>query len=283
MRRSIFLWMVLPLLMFLVVVSCDSWLKPGRSFEADRPVFYVAPNGSDTNAGTIAHPWATIQHAAAVLKAGETVYIRAGRYPITQQIRANHSGTENAWILYAAYPGERVIFDAIAVGPGAPTRQPPFWHDQGTFQLENVSYIQVRNLEIINSHHSGFTVRGSHHIQLSNNKTEKTFSPGIGVWESHHVKVVGNTVTNANTREMMPASYPEDFGEAPHEGISLGSVEQFEVAYNLVYDTKKEGIDIKGASQQGTVHHNYVHHAGIMGLYVDSWDGILADVEIFNN
>jgi hypothetical protein len=244
-------------------------------------IFYVAPNGSDTSNGLLDHPWATVNHAANVLKSGETVYIRAGTYKLTQQIRAKHSGTEKQWITYRAFPGERVILDASAVRVSPPSGQPPFAHDQGAFQLENVQYIQVKDLEIINSHNAGITVRNSQHISLEHNKTENTFSPGIGVWHSHDQKIIGNTVINSNAPEM--ASFPNNLSETPHEAISIGSVENFEVAYNLVQHGQKEGIDVKETSKHGTVHHNYVHHMARQALYIDAWNGVLTDVEMANN
>jgi hypothetical protein len=36
--------------------------------------FYVATNGGDSNPGTLAQPWLTLQHAADVLNAGDTVF-----------------------------------------------------------------------------------------------------------------------------------------------------------------------------------------------------------------
>jgi parallel beta-helix repeat protein len=243
--------------------------------------FYVSPAGNDTNDGSLTHPWATVSHAAQVLKAGETLYVREGTYTLSEPIQAKHAGTARAWITYRAFPGERVILDAEAVPVAPPADQPPYAHDQGAFQLENVEYIKVQNLEIINSHNSGITVRNSHHIELYNNTIQNTFSPGIGVWNSSQQKVIGNTVINANDLTM--AGFQNDFWEAPHEAISLGSVENFEVAYNLVKVGQKEGIDIKEESAFGTVHHNYVHHMKRQGLYVDAWFGRLKDVELYNN
>ena len=45
-------------------------------------VYYVATWGNDTNPGTIEEPWRTIQRAADVMTAGDTVYIMGG--PITR-------------------------------------------------------------------------------------------------------------------------------------------------------------------------------------------------------
>lgn len=280
-RQRIYLFITVVLTAFLLIIGGE-WLIAQQSVaHASDQVFYVAPDGSDTNEGSIEHPWATVNYAANTVKAGETVYIRAGIYTLTQQIQAKHSGAADFWITYSAFPGERVIIDAKAIQVAPPSGKPPFAHDQGAVQLENVKYIQVRNLEVINSHNSGITVRNSHYIDLYNNKIKNTFSPGIGVWGSDHQKVIGNTVINANAREM--AGYDFSGKEPPHEAISLGGVEHFEVAYNLIKYSKKEGIDVKEQSQKGTVHHNYIHHLKRQGLYVDSHFGLLEDVELFNN
>lgn len=272
-------FITLVLITFLFIIGSYG-LKVTGVAETQGQIFYVAVNGSDANPGSLEQPWATLNHAAEVVNAGETVYVRAGVYALAQQIRAKQSGTEKAWITYAAYPGEQPMIDASAVQVAPPT-QPPFDHDQGAFQLENVRYIRVKDLAVTNSRNSGFTVRNSDHIELYNNKTENTFSPGIGVWNSRDQKIIGNTVINSNAREM--AGFENDFDETPHEAISLGSVENFEVAYNLVHHGQKEGIDIKETSQHGIVHHNYVHHMARQGLYVDSHFGSLDDVEVSDN
>src|SRR4026209_768877 len=42
--------------------------------------YYVAKNGNDTNPGTLAQPWKTIQRAADTVQAGDTVNVRQGIY-----------------------------------------------------------------------------------------------------------------------------------------------------------------------------------------------------------
>jgi Protein of unknown function (DUF1565) len=87
-------------------------------------VYYVAPNGNDSAAGTQAAPWATIARAQTAAKAGDTVYLRGGRYSYTRAnsacssqtarvdaITLNKSGSSGNPIRYWAHPGERPIFD----------------------------------------------------------------------------------------------------------------------------------------------------------------------------
>ena len=43
-------------------------------------IYYVAPDGNDSNPGTESLPWRTIQKAANNMVAGDTVFIRAWTY-----------------------------------------------------------------------------------------------------------------------------------------------------------------------------------------------------------
>ncbi|MBN1873661.1 MAG: right-handed parallel beta-helix repeat-containing protein, partial [Anaerolineae bacterium] len=224
-------------------------------------VFFVAPEGDDANPGTFAQPWATANHAAEVLEAGQTVYLRGGVYALPRQVRPAHSGREDAWITCRAYPGEQPVLDASAID-NDPSGQ--FSHDAGSFNIERRAYIRVIGLTVQNSHQVGFMVRDAQHIELLNNIADTTFSPGIGVWRTdgtdgvtEHIKIIGNTVTRASTWEMLPKGYVRQ-GEPPHEAISIAGAHHFEVAYNHVYDCDKEGIDVKETSAHGRVHHNYI-------------------------
>jgi hypothetical protein len=80
--------------------------------------YYVATTGSDTAAGTIDEPFATLQKGANTAVAGDTVWIRGGTYSITTPnsssagVNFSKSGTSDTnRIKYWAYPGETPVFD----------------------------------------------------------------------------------------------------------------------------------------------------------------------------
>jgi Right handed beta helix region len=96
----------------------------GVSSPAAGKVYYVAPAGSDSAAGTQTAPWASIAHAQSVVQPGDTVYFRAGTYAYSRAnsgcksqtdrvdaITLSKSGSSGNLITYAAYPGERPVFD----------------------------------------------------------------------------------------------------------------------------------------------------------------------------
>ena len=79
--------------------------------------YYVATTGSDSNPGTMAQPFASLQKGVNMAVAGDTVYIRGGTYawsPATTRRGASisKSGTSDTnRIKYWAYPGEVPVFD----------------------------------------------------------------------------------------------------------------------------------------------------------------------------
>jgi len=90
-------------------------------------VYYVATNGNNTNNGSITQPFATIQQAQNVVNAGDTVYVRGGKYFMQNDMVAKQerlwlyitaltkSGTPNKRINYWAYPNEQPVFDCSAI------------------------------------------------------------------------------------------------------------------------------------------------------------------------
>lgn len=91
--------------------------------------YFVAPDGDDTAFGTIEQPFATIQRAQEAVVAGDTVFVRGGRYQMRENqiarkrriwahvIYLNKSGSRGKPITYRAYKNERPVFDFSLVKP----------------------------------------------------------------------------------------------------------------------------------------------------------------------
>ncbi len=73
--------------------------------------YYVSNSGLDTNPGTLAQPFLTIQKAADVALAGDTVRVRGGTYRET--VTTTQSGTAVAPITFKPYQGERVTITGL--------------------------------------------------------------------------------------------------------------------------------------------------------------------------
>ena len=74
-------------------------------------IFYVqGSNSSDTNPGTFNLPFKTIQRAADVAVAGDTVYIRQGVYREGFST-VNSGNSAQGSIVFSAYNAEQIILD----------------------------------------------------------------------------------------------------------------------------------------------------------------------------
>jgi len=84
----------------------------GNSFGAE---YYIAPNGNDSNPGTLTSPKRTLYAGASLLSGGDTLYCRGGTYtdsPATT-FYSSRSGTASSPICIKNYPGETPVFDMI--------------------------------------------------------------------------------------------------------------------------------------------------------------------------
>jgi parallel beta-helix repeat protein len=225
---------------------------------ANAATYYVAPNGSDGNPGTLSLPWRTIAKAANTLVAGDAVHIRAGTYK--EQVTPKNSGNASGFITYAAYPGESVTIDA-SNGLN--------WKWKGVFDLKNRGYLQISGLRIINSPGFGIFMSGSNNMRILNNYTYHTYYSGIYAHAGKAVTINGNEVELANVG-------------GSQEAITLNGVTNFIVSNNHVHGGAMEGIDAR-ASSFTRIFGNTIHDMARVGIYIDNYNGIPSHIDIYEN
>jgi len=88
--------------------------------KADLPTYVVAPNGSDSNPGTLEKPFATLQRAQEAMRQKRgIVKVRGGVYylPETLRFTPQDSGSAEAPAIYEAYENEKPILrGGVALG-----------------------------------------------------------------------------------------------------------------------------------------------------------------------
>jgi hypothetical protein len=112
--------------------------------------YYVSPTGSDSNSGTSAAPFQTIQHAADIVNPGDTVIVEDGIYnggctALTQTVTVNRGGTSGNFVSFksankygAKLDGGNICRDGWVIGNG-------------------VSYVRIQDFEITGYAASGGT------------------------------------------------------------------------------------------------------------------------------
>jgi len=169
-------------------------------------IYYVAPDGSDRNLGTLKLPWATWSKAFSTAKMGDIVYFRGGIYKDlgTQQIMGGKSnnGTEEHPICFFNYPGETPILDNGGIMPSTG------WNTGVSITYVNHAHykgLTVRNCHEFNENINlyGFNFYNCENIVLENMNAYNNGGPGFGIFECGNVFILNcdsyNNIDTFNT------------------------------------------------------------------------------------
>lgn len=110
-------------------------------------LYYVAVNGNDKSTGTFENPFATLQKAVDIAKAGDVIYVRGGVFYADPKNKYYHTrinyliGTERNPIKIWAYPGEKPILDCSTLTSEI--------HNYG-IEMFSSCWIYLKGLEIVN-------------------------------------------------------------------------------------------------------------------------------------
>jgi hypothetical protein len=243
-------------------------------------VYYVSKIGNNNNDGSLAHPWPTIEKAASIVIAGDTVNtvnIEAGTYH--ERVIPANSGVAGNPITYQPYASDAVIIDASGISSGS----------TGAVYINGKNYITfggtnpANRIEIKNSDYAGVMLTGAAtYCTIQNLYIHDTVIGGIhamSAWTPTsniltHLTIDGVEVYHTNST-------------ANQEMISLIGVDSFEIKNSKVHDplVNRIGIDMKVGCTNGSVHNNDVYSipTGDPCIYVDSFGRATANVNIYNN
>ncbi|HEX8522082.1 MAG TPA: hypothetical protein VF669_07490, partial [Tepidisphaeraceae bacterium] len=153
--------------------------------------YVVSPNGSDAGSGQAGAPWATLQHAALAVVAGDTVTVKAGNYAgFIMGWDVHNSGTAAAPITWNAEPGATIVSRNSKTADG--------------INLEGVSYININGF-VVNNHNgdgeidrAGIRAADSSHITITNCMTLENGTWGIYTSHVDDVAIEHNVSANNN-------------------------------------------------------------------------------------
>src|SRR5579863_4687682 len=231
---------------FAILLACIS-----AAFGQANSAFYVSTSGNDSNPGTQAAPWRTIQHAADTARAGSTVNVRGGVYEELVSIKTSGNASDG-FITFRSYPGETAILDATHFTPTSRT---------GVLTIHNQSYVRVEGFEIRNFHTAehrlaplGIDISGSgSHIELLKNNVhhiEQTFpgrdAPGSG-GNGFGIAVYGTDAKAPITDLVIDGNEVHHLKTGSSESLVVnGNVTNFRITHNGVHDNNNIGIDVIG-------------------------------------
>ena len=240
-RKTIYIG-ALCLLAALLLSPGSSSLVQGQNTGA---TYYVAPDGSDNNPGTIEAPWKSIQYASDNASPGDLVFVRGGTY--NEVVEFSRSGTSSAPIVFRNYPDEQPLI----VSP-----------DWSGFVFVGVEWIVVDGFALTSMTNDGIFISNAHNIEVNN--CEVYGSGNIGV----HIVTYEGPATNNIVRN---CSVHDNGGEGIYLDVKADSpavIEDNIIENNLVFNNAYEGIQNtheSGAEPKpsGTlIRNNYIFNNG---------------------
>ena len=211
--------------------------------------YYVSTTGSDSNAGSLSSPFATLNKANAVVKAGDTVWIRGGTYYPTDTtylksdamsagIVLSTSGTsDDNRIHYLAYPSEQPVFDfsnlKIGVAYSTNNGVDSVMYTNGI--VIRGSYIHLKGLEVRNvpmkyNSNVGVYITRSKHIFLEQINSHHNQGAGFFVNEKNTGSGGGHYFLNCDSHDNYDPNGRQGDGE---------NADGFGVHYQTTGDTTK--------------------------------------------
>lgn len=227
---------------------------------AQEQTYYVAVTGSDTSGdGSQAHPWATIQHAATQVSAGDTVLINPGSY--SGGIHVEAGGTAAEPVIYQA-TGAGVIVE----GSGG---------ERDAFFIDQADYVTVEGLVIQHADRAGMRISQSHHVTVRN----MTFADN-GRW---------GLFTDFSDYTLVEDS--ESYGAALEHGIYISNSSDYPtIRRNRLHHNHGCGLHMNGDISMGgdgiisfgLVEDNIIFENGLGGGSAINMDGV-TDTVVRNN
>ncbi len=212
--------------------------------------YYVSTSGSDSNPGTSASPFRTIQKAADVVNPGDTVVIRDGVYSTTAQyfVNINRGGASGSYVTFKAEHKWGAVLDGGNVS------------SYGINLGAGVSYIQFVDLEIKNFLWMGiFCNNGtslSNYITIKGCKIHdigRVFDQGdygrCAIYFSrgnHHWTITQNYIYNTG-RTNTTDNFRMNKDHAVYIGTASSSADASHdnvITYNVMYSTSGNTLNI---------------------------------------
>ena len=226
--------------------------------------FHVTATGSDVNNGlAIATAWGTLQHAADVAVAGDTVLVHDGAF---QGFAAmDHSGTEE----------DPIVFMTQEDGGGVLIDQPCAYNNLDGINVENVAWVVIDGFEVNGMPRTGIRTVLSDHVTLRGNACSGNVKWGILTGFAEHCTIEYNV-----------CSYSAD-----EHGIYFGnSADDPIIRFNYCFNNNANGIHMNGDESQGgdgiisnaQVYGNVIYENGAAGGSGINCDGVINSV-FYNN
>jgi len=231
----------------------------------ENSTYFIAPNGTDNNTGTLESPFATLAKANEMVSAGDTIYLRGGTYkpPVDKITYLTKSGTADAPIRLFAYQNERPVIDGSDW-----TRRSTNSGGKMLIQQEG-DYWHVKGIEMTGSPRQAYvatSVKGSIYENLNLHDNDNTGLSLTGEGTENNLISGGDFYRNYD-----PIKQGQDAdGIAIKAGSGKGNV----IRGARTYHNSDDGIDLYEFTDNVTIENTWSYGNGVDRWNVgDSFDG----------
>ncbi|MFJ3799682.1 sigma-70 family RNA polymerase sigma factor [Streptomyces sp. NPDC090088] len=207
---------------------------------------YVAPDGDDANPGTLTRPFATVTHAVAEARPGQTVAVRGGTYRPGTTVALKASGTADHRIVVSNYRDERPVFDGSRLASGT-------W-----FLVQSGAYVTVQGIEIVHAPDVAYACGSCHDNAFTRLSVHDNGRIGLLL---HGAGTTGNTVLDSDffaNHETGSTGGRAD-GLLFQEGSGTGN----RIQGCRVYDNSGDGLDVSSFVGAVTIDRTWAFGNGV--------------------
>lgn len=235
--------------------------------------YYVSPTGNDGNSGTTpAQAWATLQHAANTVQAGDIVEVADGNY--ARFTLSSVTGTSGMPIIF------RASGNAAVINSGTSASTTP--DNRDAIKIYDCHYVIIHGLRTLNAYRAGVRVTESFNITIQGGVFSNGGRWGIFTDYSDDVVLEGNEChdsglehgiyfSNSGDRPIIRGNFCHDNNAS---GIQINSDPAQQVA---AFGTRGDGI-----TEDGVIENNWCEGNGINGAAGLNFASI-RDCDIRNN
>jgi hypothetical protein len=147
--------------------------------KAQTPALYVAPNGNDSNAGTVSAPFLTLEKARDAMRASsiKTTYLRAGPYDRSAMLTLTSGDGGQTWQTYPSDGQNMAILDATNM-----VASPRGGGNQALILIQGGSNITIGGIQMRNFKGSSVQIHG-----------------GVAYWDINPIPSPATGIASGNT------------------------------------------------------------------------------------
>jgi parallel beta-helix repeat protein len=249
------------------------------NYQASGSTYYVATNGSDTNNGSLAHPFASIAKGIAAAQPGDIVYVEAGTYVEAPYI--NKSGLSGKPIILSCAPG--ALGQVTVVPPQSYVTSNP---DSAVFTLDAADYVWINGFIIegpmgqsyapASEHYGANGITFENKAGLGDEATNNVIYNNVhcGIKEMNHggqgIFIQGNVIFGNGTSTLDHGIY------MPAPNSTLDG--------NVIFNNTGWGIHLYPSPANQTITHNILFNNGVGGILLASnGDTVMYNTAVNNN